>query len=1225
MDRNVAGQYLLIKAWDMGTEAGKTGDAANITAMFSKDGGACVASNDVNPAEVDSGDAPGLYRFELTQEETNCRVFAARCVSTTANIIIEDTIIETQIVPLTIGNTTIDSGTVVSYLTNVVTCSDLQALEDVYNGLAIKFFDTINEVYEVRKILDYTINGLNVDITLDIEPRSTLTTDWDVYILANGFVGEQGVNTTSIAGQALSSYVGTNVEVFFGNSGNETTILVDDVVTTTGASLLPAAVWAVETREITGGTVDTVTNDVGISQTGADKVWDTVVRDLTEQVDVGFVDGTAVILSDFQTDISSLATGSSLATAQADLDILTGTDGVTLATLQPNYAPVIVGDLVGLSTFDPTSDSVNVGEVDGTAVILSDFQTDLTGVSTFNAATDSVNVDRLEGVMLNSKVGDNFDTFFHNLGIDTTSMVDDIGTSSLSAADVWVYPSRILTADTNLNFPTSAEIADAVWNEDTYGHTISGTHGASNQEEFYANYTPGSIPYTVGTLVSGTYIDLASGNSVYVQVECTGPALAINLEFYVGRFRNIKELYIFGHFITASDTIVEFWAYNYNTLVYDNLSLGDPGWHMENGVIDNDWLIPLISDHVDLDTGSIVIELRANQGVVGDTLFLDTVMVTLTPADLVVQSDITNMSTFDPTTESVNVGEVDGTSVTLADFQTDLSGISTFDPSITPVNVDRIEGISLSDKVGDNLNIFFQNAGIETVNTVDDIGSSSLSAEDVWTYGERGLTEPVDIGSVNGIDTTSIEDFHTDITDLTNYVLTVDGIVDTILSEVQNVTYGLSAIETHVGDVESKLDTVDSIVDAILNTVDKLDEMIYLDGTDYKYNDIALEDTPSGPGGSLTAEDVWTYGNRTISNEGDFATSLEITALNDPSPADIWGYFDRTLTDTQLSDILDEIQDATHGLSAIMSEVDGHTTTLNNIQLVTDKLDDTLELDGGTGLYKFTADSLVEVINEAGFNTADRINLGIIKVQTDKMQFTGTNDIKSTLDGETVDVTVEGVAEIKAVTDLFRFTGNDVRATLDGEEVTSSSITSIKTATDKLRFTGNDVKATLDGEAVTATGVSSVKSVTDKLDSMIVNDAGDYKYTDVSLENSPVGTGGFTSTDRATLAGIPDDVDTVLSSVHGAGHWTKTSFTSSDGTSVCTVVIRRSMRSAPIAGAKVWFTEDSEGARILVGVVVSNRSGNVTVRLTAGKTYYVFVDPPGGGNVFNFTYVAVAD
>lgn len=36
---------------------------------------------------------------------------------------------------------------------------------------------------------------------------------------------------------------------------------------------------------------------------------------------------------------TALATGSAVATAQADLDILTGTDGVTLATSQPNYAP----------------------------------------------------------------------------------------------------------------------------------------------------------------------------------------------------------------------------------------------------------------------------------------------------------------------------------------------------------------------------------------------------------------------------------------------------------------------------------------------------------------------------------------------------------------------------------------------------------------------------------------------------------------------------------------------------------------------------------------------------------------------------------------------------------------------------------------------------------------------------------------------------------------------
>jgi hypothetical protein len=50
--------------------------------------------------------------------------------------------------------------------------------------------------------------------------------------------------------------------------------------------------------------------------------------------------------------------------------------------------------------------------------------------------------------------------------------------SSHSAADVWAVATRVLTANTNLNDPTAATIADAVWDEASTGHTDAGKAGA---------------------------------------------------------------------------------------------------------------------------------------------------------------------------------------------------------------------------------------------------------------------------------------------------------------------------------------------------------------------------------------------------------------------------------------------------------------------------------------------------------------------------------------------------------------------------------------------------------------------------------------------------------------------------------------------------------------------------------------------------------------------------
>lgn len=53
MYKNVASQKVAIYAWDAAAGVEKMGDAANITARISKDGAASVATNDVNPTQLD--------------------------------------------------------------------------------------------------------------------------------------------------------------------------------------------------------------------------------------------------------------------------------------------------------------------------------------------------------------------------------------------------------------------------------------------------------------------------------------------------------------------------------------------------------------------------------------------------------------------------------------------------------------------------------------------------------------------------------------------------------------------------------------------------------------------------------------------------------------------------------------------------------------------------------------------------------------------------------------------------------------------------------------------------------------------------------------------------------------------------------------------------------------------------------------------------------------------
>lgn len=89
MFKNVASQKVAVYAHDTAADAPKTGDAANITAYISKDGGAAAQTNDANPTELDATNMKGIYVFDLTQAETNCDLFLLSAVSATADIFIQ--------------------------------------------------------------------------------------------------------------------------------------------------------------------------------------------------------------------------------------------------------------------------------------------------------------------------------------------------------------------------------------------------------------------------------------------------------------------------------------------------------------------------------------------------------------------------------------------------------------------------------------------------------------------------------------------------------------------------------------------------------------------------------------------------------------------------------------------------------------------------------------------------------------------------------------------------------------------------------------------------------------------------------------------------------------------------------------------------------------------------------------------------------------------------------
>jgi hypothetical protein len=95
--KNVTSQKVPIFAFDQVAGAAETGDAGNITAQISIDGGSSAAVTDTNPTELDATNQAGVYLFDLTQAETNGNLIVITATSSTANVVIEPLILFTTV------------------------------------------------------------------------------------------------------------------------------------------------------------------------------------------------------------------------------------------------------------------------------------------------------------------------------------------------------------------------------------------------------------------------------------------------------------------------------------------------------------------------------------------------------------------------------------------------------------------------------------------------------------------------------------------------------------------------------------------------------------------------------------------------------------------------------------------------------------------------------------------------------------------------------------------------------------------------------------------------------------------------------------------------------------------------------------------------------------------------------------------------------------------------
>lgn len=135
--KNTIGK-VFVRAFNEITGADKTGDAGNITCQTSLDGAAAAATNDVNPAEVDATDHPGLYAFTTTAAEVNGVTAHYTPVSATANIKLSPVTVST--IPLDLINAemvdvlTVDTHAQPGQETPAATQTAIKMLSFLYKG-----------------------------------------------------------------------------------------------------------------------------------------------------------------------------------------------------------------------------------------------------------------------------------------------------------------------------------------------------------------------------------------------------------------------------------------------------------------------------------------------------------------------------------------------------------------------------------------------------------------------------------------------------------------------------------------------------------------------------------------------------------------------------------------------------------------------------------------------------------------------------------------------------------------------------------------------------------------------------------------------------------------------------------------------------------------------------------------------------------------------------------
>ena len=420
---------------------------------------------------------------------------------------------------------------------------------------------------------------------------------------------------------------------------------------------------------------------------------------------------------------------------------------------------------------------------------------------------------------------------------------------------------------------------------------------------------------------------------------------------------------------------------------------------------------------------------------------------------LTVTVDVYEGTTATPIVSGGNATELAGGLYyyTLSSGSNDANGmyIAVFKTATTTVDLRHVPAAYMIPTWADEVSAILEDTGTTipgTITTIDGIVDDILE--------DTGTTLPSTLSTIDGIVDSILEDTGTT---LPATLSTIAGYIDTEVAAILADTNELQTDLANGGRLDLLIDAIKAKTDNIpaspaavgdIPTAVAIRQEMDSNSTQLAAIVADTNELQTNQGNWLTATGFSTHDEADVVTAmqavaGDFkadvsglATSAEVAALNDLSAADVAGEL-ATYGAAKPSDL--------SGLAtaADLATVDG---IVDDIKAVTVKLDTALESDGA--VYRFTENALEEAptggsapsaadIADAVWNEAISGHLGAGSTGAALNAAGSAGDPWTTELPGSYTGTQAGkvIADVKAKTDGLNFTGTDVKATLDGEEV----------------------------------------------------------------------------------------------------------------------------------------------------------------------------------------------